>query len=629
MRKAPGISILACLLLSLLAVAAVHAQNEDPPVRAGRLNRLKGNVSVQPAGVDQWNQAVPNYPIATGDRVYADQNARAELQLGSTVVRLWQTTDLAITNLADNITQLGLSQGTVRVRTYGLDPGAQVELDTPNGALTVTHPGDFRVDSYAENGGTVVTVNSGELNVSGPNLSQNIKAGQSLRLAGTNPVELATLPMPGLDAFDQWSMERDRHILNAQSARYVSRDTVGYDDLDDYGAWDQTPDYGPVWYPRSVAADWVPYRAGHWVWVSPWGWTWVDDQPWGYAPFHFGRWVYVGSRWGWMPGPVAVRPVWAPAFVAFAGGAGFSVGASMGGGGRLSAWFPLGPGEPFYPWYRSSPRYVRQVNVTNVNIVNIHNTTVVNNYNTFINSARDVRTMNNVRIQYANRERAFTAVPQRDFAGARPVQQSLVRVNQQQIQRAQILAGPRVEPTLASKVPHPVRVSAVSTTRPTLLNRGGREMQAQPRPVPNQAQPEKIAARMPQQQPGNSSRPLAPAAGYNRPNVPGEGSGGARPLITRSGSQQVINRGGSRAGQPGLQPQRQAPQENSERLLEPPPMDRPNPGRPASRPRDQEPQPRQVYRPPQRQLEPPVQPSNQNRTARPGSRPWNARSGNP
>jgi hypothetical protein len=29
--------------------------------------------------------------------------------------------------------------------------------------------------------------------------------------------------------------------------------------------------------------------------MSPWGWTWVDNAPWGFAPFHYGRWVGAGA----------------------------------------------------------------------------------------------------------------------------------------------------------------------------------------------------------------------------------------------------------------------------------------------------------------------------------------------
>ena len=68
------------------------------------------------------------------------------------------------------------------------------------------------------------------------------------------------------------------------------------------------------------AVDWAPYSHGHWGWVQPWGWTWVDDAPWGFAPFHYGRWVYVRDRWCWTPGACVARPVYAPALVAWVGG---------------------------------------------------------------------------------------------------------------------------------------------------------------------------------------------------------------------------------------------------------------------------------------------------------------------
>ncbi len=75
-----------------------------------------------------------------------------------------------------------------------------------------------------------------------------------------------------------------------------------------------------MWVPNGTPAGWAPYHYGHWVWVDPWGWTWVDDAPWGFAPFHYGRWAYVGGYWGWVPGPIAARPVYAPALVAWVGG---------------------------------------------------------------------------------------------------------------------------------------------------------------------------------------------------------------------------------------------------------------------------------------------------------------------
>ncbi len=562
------------VLLTLCSAAPLFADSGDPSVRVGRLGYIQGTVSVQPSGVDQWSQAETNYPVATGDRLYTDQDGRDEIAIGGTVVRMWHGTDLTMTNLADELTQLGLAQGTIRVRTFGLDPSQQVEIDTPNGAVTVTQPGDIRIDSYDGDGGTQVTVNTGAVQVTGPNLSQNIRQGEAVRLVGTNPIELQQAQVPGADEFDQFSIARDHHIENARSAQYVSRYTPGYDDLDDYGSWDTGTEYGPVWYPRGVAVDWAPYRVGHWVWTGPWGWTWVESEPWGYAPFHYGRWAYVGSRWGWVPGPIAVRPVWSPALVAFAGGGGFSVGVRFGGGVGLAAWFPLGVGEPFIPWYHCSPGYVRQVNVTNINITRIRNTTIVNNYNTFVrntNNYTNINNVHNVNYNYANRARAFTAANSRAFASGQPINRNLARVSPEQIRSAQVIAHAGIQPTRQSVVPNPVaRQLPVPAQRPTLLTQGGRQMQAvagaRPQPVPYRALPAN-AARGAEPvnrgiaQPTNRGNPVqtnragtlpgenngrfgpgtGPGAGTVRPNTPGSsnsgaGNGAARPLITRNGT---------------------------------------------------------------------------------------------
>jgi hypothetical protein len=186
--------------------------------------------------------------------------------------------------------------------------------------------------------------------------------------------------------------------------------------------------------------DWAPYRYGHWAWIAPWGWTWVDDEPWGFAPFHYGRWALVESRWYWVPGRAFVRPIYAPALVAFVGGPGFHF--SVGVGGPGVAWFPLAPGEVYVPWYRTSRAYVNNVNITNtrVNITQVGN--VYNVYNS--------RT-NNTRITYINqRAAAVTAVPRDAFVNARPVGKSFVRVDEHQIAEAPVGYRPEEQPVRAS-----------------------------------------------------------------------------------------------------------------------------------------------------------------------------------
>ena len=136
----------------------------------------------------------------------------------------------------------------------------------------------------------------------------------------------------------------------------------------------------------------------------------MEDEPWGFAPFHYGRWAEVGGGWCWVPGPVVVRPVYAPALVVFVGGPRFGMSVSFGGGGGGVAWFPLGPREVYVPPYRTSERYVQRVNVTNttVNVVNVTN--VYNNVN-----------VTNVTYMHQNNVGAVTAVSHDTFVNARPV----------------------------------------------------------------------------------------------------------------------------------------------------------------------------------------------------------------
>lgn len=425
-----------------------NSTTNEPPDRVARLSYLKGSVSFLRAGVDQWSQAALNFPVTTGDRIYTDQDAHAELQIGDYTVRLSQQTDLTVTNLNDQILQLGLGQGTLRLTVYQLPSRETVEIDTPNGALTAVQPGTYRVDVKQGGERTQVYVNSGSMEVSGGGVSKTLLSGQAAKLTGHDVVSLVSIPPPGLDEFDQWCDARDMHVSSSASSRYVSRSVPGFDDLDDYGQWEDVADYGPVWYPAGIAVGWIPYHFGRWVWVGPWGWTWVEDEPWGFCQFHYGRWVHIGVRWGWLPGPIIAAPVYGPAFVAFVGGPHFSI--ALGGGPvSLTAWFPLGPGEPFFPWYHCREDYLRQVNITNIrNVTN--NTNIIN-----------VRNIENV--HYAYRAIATTAVPANVFRSGLPVSRQAVRLTPQQLERAQIIPHPAVNPTMRAALagapvkPPPVR----------------------------------------------------------------------------------------------------------------------------------------------------------------------------
>jgi len=378
------------LLAALLAVAAVPALADagDPPSRVARLSYQSGTVSFRPGTVEEWTAASLNYPLTTGDHLWADAGAQVEMDIGSTAIRMGSQTALAILNLDDQMAQLSLTEGVLEVHIRYLGDQEAYEIDTPNVAVSLVRPGDYRVDVDGDNNITIVTVRGGEAQVNGGGAAFAVDAGQSARISGVDTVsqEMGSAPPP--DQFDAWCQLRDGREDQSQSVRYVSRETIGYEDLDQYGVWRQVPPYGWVWAPTGMMAGWAPYRYGHWVWVDPWGWTWIDDAPWGFAPFHYGRWAFAGAGWVWVPGAMAARPVYAPALVAFVG---------VGGVG-MAAWFPLGPGEVYRPG--PNVRYVNQGVVG-----------------------------------------AVTVVPHDAFVEARPVARAMVIVPQREIVQAQVVGS--------------------------------------------------------------------------------------------------------------------------------------------------------------------------------------------
>lgn len=349
------------LVLLLAAGAAAWAQ-QDPPGRVARLNEQQGTVSFSPAGDDSWYDAVPNRPITTGDRLWTDRNARAELHVDSTALRLDDQTMLVVSELDDDSARFTATRGRLQLRVREAPAGQRLEIGTANLAAVVEAPGDYRIEVDPATGTTRVAVAAGGLTLYGENgESVALGAHQQLTVSGRELAAVSGAPVRAGDAFDRWVAERDRLEDQSISARYVSRDVLGYQQLDRYGDWQSDPTYGNVWYPRSVDADWAPYRDGQWVDIAPWGWTWVDAAPWGFAPSHYGRWARIGPRWAWVPGRANTRPVYAPALVGFVGGGG--VHANVVAGGRPGVgWFPLAPGEPWRPGYRASQRYIDEAN---------------------------------------------------------------------------------------------------------------------------------------------------------------------------------------------------------------------------------------------------------------------------
>ncbi|HEY3170988.1 MAG TPA: DUF6600 domain-containing protein, partial [Thermoanaerobaculia bacterium] len=306
---------------------------------------------------DDWQPADRNVPMTLGDRIYTGGRSRIELQVhGGDFVRLGSRTDFAALNLTDDTKQFSLRSGVASIQIRRLSESEIFEIDTPNAAVTFDRPGDYRVD-VDENGFTRISAWSGSATVAAGGGQIPLYSGEAMEIEGIDAPRYDIVALRRPDAWDLWVRERQDRRIRARSYRYVSADIVGADDLDEFGRWEQVRDYGWVWSPTNVSADWAPYRSGHWIWQDPWGWTWVSAEPWGWAPYHYGRWAMVSSRWCWVPVAPTTRFVeYSPALVAFVGGGpGWSASISIGGGGFVG-WFPLGPRDPFSPWWGDRAR---------------------------------------------------------------------------------------------------------------------------------------------------------------------------------------------------------------------------------------------------------------------------------
>jgi hypothetical protein len=425
--------------LAVLSVCGLAVgQDVDPPSRVARIQFESGQVSIQPGGVDDWIPVSINRPLTTADRIWTDVESRAELTTGTEAFRLGSETSLTLTNLSDSMAQMELDQGTMSLSVRYLNPGETVEVDMPNLAFTVVQPGEYLFKVMPDADQSWVLVRRGEGEANGADGALDLQSGIWFQFSQGQSLQYTTAEVPARDEFEQWCLNREMLLTGSPSARYVPAGTVGYEALDGNGYWQPSPVYGAVWYPN-VHPGWAPYHEGHWAWVEPWGWTWVDDAPWGFAPFHYGRWVNDGGRWGWVPGPVGTRPVYAPALVAWVGGG------SIGVGGVGVAWIPLGWHDPYIPTYHVSAAYAMNVNISNSRVVN---TVVINNYySTTDVQVRNTIIVNNIHYENVRVAGAVTGVPANAFASGRPVAQAAVVVPAGAMGRASFVATAAVVPT--------------------------------------------------------------------------------------------------------------------------------------------------------------------------------------
>jgi len=465
------ITLIIALTLGIFSAPALEAQEnglqesqEDAIGRTPpRLSFVDGRVSFFRPGAQDWVQAQVNTPLSPGDQLYTGSPGNLELQIGARAfVRGWANTQIGLENQEPDFLQLKVTAGHASFDLRTLEPGHTLEVATPNAAFTIDRAGYYRVDVGGERtafiarrgGRAYVTPADGE--------AFGIAPSEEVVIEGVEGPKISSYSAPPLDSWDNWNYARTERLLDSVSARYVAPGIYGASDLDRHGRWRVVPEYGPVWVPTEVPAGWAPYSTGAWVLDPHYGWTWVDTAPWGWAPYHYGRWVHVGGFWGWAPGPAVVRPVYAPALVAFFGGPHVEV--SVGIGAPVVGWVALGWGEPCVPWW-GRPGFIHRPwwggwgGPRIVNHVVVHRTTVV--------QVEEIHVYRNTHVH-----NAVVAVHKDRFGHGGITSDRFARVHAENLRPMH--NGPEVKPTHAAFAPggqRGIRPAEKDLNRPVVATR--------------------------------------------------------------------------------------------------------------------------------------------------------------
>ncbi len=498
------------LLLFFLAASPARA-DDPPPSRVGRVSAVDGTVAVRPAGGEWADSAVNHPVAsgmsvrtpAQGRavlRIGAETIALAaasevdltRLDSGATQIVLRQG------RIGVRLSQLDAARSIELARS--IEPARSIEIDIARGGVWLLTPGDYDITAGDERApariavfdGSARLVGKGPGTTSGTTSDATIDAtittgSASVLIPGTpalaggrpgtnNPV-VATLDGAAADDFVAWWRPSDSagadtagadtagantDAADRQARRTLSTEITGFEALDGNGSWGTVDGYGAVWFPTTAPDDWAPYRYGHWRSIAPWGWSWIDDMPWGFAPSHYGRWARIPEAdlldpsgpgtacWGWVPGPRVAdsvdAPVYAPALVAFLGTAG--VGLSYPGAvGPAVAWFPLAPGDIYWPGYTDDIDLIRRINQGAV----ADPSTIPPG----INGEPPAEIVNG---DYPNR-RFASVVPRSVFLAGRPVAPVLLQLPGQRLANAPLLAG---SPQIAPAAPRPAAVASAS-----------------------------------------------------------------------------------------------------------------------------------------------------------------------
>jgi FecR protein len=342
--------ILLALLLTLFSITARADDDDDADddydvkARVVRISLIGGEVTLKRNGNEDWEPLRLNYPLVEGDTVATNNDSRLEIQIDArNFVRLAENSTLRIVTLRDEGIALSLVEGTAAVRLAKFDRQREYfEIDAPRTTMAAEQEGSYRIDVPRDGRVRLTVRDGGSARIYSDTSGFVLRDGRSAELvvSGENMGDWEFFATASRDAIDDWVSEREKYLAQRlkYDVKYYDEYVWGAEDLDAYGDWSYTGDFGWIWRPHattiSTFSDWAPYRYGHWSWCPPYGWTWVGYETWGWAPYHYGRWVFHNGFWAWCPRTQfnRHRSWWRPALVAFVVNINF---------GNDVCWYPL------------------------------------------------------------------------------------------------------------------------------------------------------------------------------------------------------------------------------------------------------------------------------------------------
>jgi ferric-dicitrate binding protein FerR (iron transport regulator) len=210
-----------------------------------RVSLLEGEVQIFTEETGEWVPASINMPIQEGDRVWAADGGRVELNFkDGTYLRLDQKSAVEILNLEKNSYQLHLSTGRIFANYKGKDDSL-LQIDTPEASIRAYEKGKFRVDVF-DTGRTEITNFRGTIHAESGEGRTEIERGRTLSITERGDAEFG--PLPPVDEWEKWNRQRDTKLADWRPpAKHLPEDLRSYSrDFDDNGRWVYSEEYGHV-----------------------------------------------------------------------------------------------------------------------------------------------------------------------------------------------------------------------------------------------------------------------------------------------------------------------------------------------------------------------------------------------